>query len=605
MKKFIFFTYAKKFLEGIINGNEILENPAVDFTVRAKAGEFDKISDIEYNELLAYCEDANSIWKKQTKGTAAQLLANVMHVAKADKETFIYMADPLDEAQYEKAKEEKKEPIPSEIFTNYVARFIEGIADGNKLLRNPKNKMIDQEKIGELNDIDGEEYGRLVAHCEMASRFWRGKGAENSARLLKNAMKFCKITNTVLFDTVQALDDSYYFKIGELETAPEEEWDCELDENDMLIEKESFSNVVKNFYGKDIETYTDYIMILQNKYDGIWLRREARDSTRENDYIEFNYFERILNEKRDLKTWRPKEIYDYVHNQIYGQEEAVKAASMLVYNHIRGHKRNVLFLGPTGCGKTEIWRVLGKLYKNIRIIDSTRITQEGWKGEYKFQNVFDGIEEDTAENMILVFDEFDKMCEPMYGSNGSNYSTAIQNELLKFMEGTDIECKDDKEKAKIKMINTSKISFVFCGSFESMMVKKNEGSRSLGFGVDIEKKSAFAQYQEKITPEDLAANGNVRREVCGRINQIVQLKELSTEDYEHMMNVKTMSPLAALEREYSVKLSLDQETKSRIAKMAAENKMGVRYIYSTLQQLLDEEVFKEDGKEEYSLSMGE
>ena len=25
-----------------------------DFTVRAKAGEFDKISDIEYNELLAY-----------------------------------------------------------------------------------------------------------------------------------------------------------------------------------------------------------------------------------------------------------------------------------------------------------------------------------------------------------------------------------------------------------------------------------------------------------------------------------------------------------------------------------------------------------------------
>ena len=75
--------------------------------------------------------------------------------------------------------------------------------------------------------------------------------------------------------------------------------------------------------------------------------------------------------------------------------------------------------------------------------------------------------------MILVFDEFDKMYEPMYGSNGSNYSTAIQNELLKFMEGTDIECKDDKEKAKIKMINTSKISFVFCGSFESMMVKKN------------------------------------------------------------------------------------------------------------------------------------
>lgn len=604
MKRFIFFTYAKKFLEGIANKNEILENPAVDFTVRAKAGEFDKLSDIEYNELLAYCEDANSIWKKQTKGTSAQLLVNMMQMAKADKETYIYMADPLDEAQYEKAKEEKKEPIPSEIFTNYVARFIEGIADGNKLLKNPNNKMIDQEKIGELNDIVDEEYGRLAVHCEIASRFWNGKIMESSARLLANAMKLCDITDTVLFDTVQALDDSYYFKIGAFEASPED-WDFELDENDMITGRESFSKVVKDYYGKDIETYTDYMSMSPNKHDRIWVRRELRDMNRETDYIEFNYLEGLLNVKRDLKTWKPKEIYDYVKKEIYGQEEAVKAASMLIYNHIRGHKRNVLFLGPTGCGKTEIWRVLGKLYKNIRIIDSTRITQEGWKGDYKFQNVFDGLEPDDAEHMILVLDEFDKMCEPMYGSNGSNYSTAIQNELLKFIEGTDIECKDDKEKDKIKMINTSKISFVFCGSFESMMIKKNEGSRSLGFGVDIEKKSAFAQYQEKITPEDLAANGNVRREVCGRINQIVQLKELSTQDYEYMMNAKTMSPLSALEREYSVKLSLDQETKSRIAKMAAENKMGVRYIYSTLQQLLDEEMFKEDGKEEYSLSMGE
>ena len=49
----------------------------------------------------------------------------------------------------------------------------------------------------------------------------------------------------------------------------------------------------------------------------------------------------------------------------------------------------------------------------------------------------------------------------------------VPSTLDAYMEGTDIECKDDKEKAKIKMINTSKISFVFCGSFESMMGKKN------------------------------------------------------------------------------------------------------------------------------------
>lgn len=32
-----------------------------------------------------------------------------------------------------------------------------------------------------------------------------------------------------------------------------------------------------------------------------------------------------------------------------------------------GKKRNVLFAGPTGCGKTEIWRVLSQLYPNIKL----------------------------------------------------------------------------------------------------------------------------------------------------------------------------------------------------------------------------------------------
>lgn len=60
-----------------------------------------------------------------------------------------------------------------------------------------------------------------------------------------------------------------------------------------------------------------------------------------------------------------------------------------------------LFLGPTGCGKTEIWRVMQKLYSNIYIIDSTRLTKEGWTGGFKFADVFDGISTEQAEQRSL------------------------------------------------------------------------------------------------------------------------------------------------------------------------------------------------------------
>lgn len=53
-----------------------------------------------------------------------------------------------------------------------------------------------------------------------------------------------------------------------------------------------------------------------------------------------------------------------------------------------GKKRNVLFAGPTGCGKTEIWRVLSQLYPNIQIVDGTMLTMEGWSGAFKLRDIF-------------------------------------------------------------------------------------------------------------------------------------------------------------------------------------------------------------------------
>ena len=111
---------------------------------------------------------------------------------------------------------------------------------------------------------------------------------------------------------------------------------------------------------------------------------------------------------------------------------------------------------------------------------------EGWKGSFKLRNIFDDMTVAEAEHAIIVMDEFDKFCEPKMGSNGTDYSAAGQNELLKFIEGTILDYPIEGKNQSEKKIDTSKVSFVFCGSFINLMMMKNEESHSLGFGANVD-----------------------------------------------------------------------------------------------------------------------
>ena len=90
----------------------------------------------------------------------------------------------------------------------------------------------------------------------------------------------------------------------------------------------------------------------------------------------------------------PAKIYEHLDRRVYGQKEAKRAAAMLLWNHVNGRRQNVLFAGPTGCGKTEIFRQLAKLYPNIVIHNATSLTGAGWKGNTKVRNLFDGVDQD-------------------------------------------------------------------------------------------------------------------------------------------------------------------------------------------------------------------
>jgi ATP-dependent HslUV protease ATP-binding subunit HslU len=88
----------------------------------------------------------------------------------------------------------------------------------------------------------------------------------------------------------------------------------------------------------------------------------------------------------------PREIVTELDKHIIGQNDAKKAVAIALRNRIRRQKvaeplrseitpKNILMIGPTGVGKTEIARRLAKLANAPFIkVEATKFTEVGYVG---------------------------------------------------------------------------------------------------------------------------------------------------------------------------------------------------------------------------------
>ncbi|MGQ9855455.1 MAG: ATP-dependent protease ATPase subunit HslU [Fervidobacterium sp.] len=112
----------------------------------------------------------------------------------------------------------------------------------------------------------------------------------------------------------------------------------------------------------------------------------------------------------DFDTLTPRQIVEELNKYIIGQNEAKKAVAIAIRNRIRRQRlpeewrkevipKNILLIGPTGVGKTEIARRLAQLSGSPFLkVEATKFTEVGYVGKNVESMIRDLVE--IAVNMV-------------------------------------------------------------------------------------------------------------------------------------------------------------------------------------------------------------
>ena len=330
---------------------------------------------------------------------------------------------------------------------------------------------------------------------------------------------------------------------------------------------------------------------------------------------------------------KPKEIRDYLNRFVIQQDEAKKVLSVAIcdhYNHVRQtlsgknaqtteySKQNLLFLGPTGVGKTYLMKNVARLI-GVPFVkaDATKFSETGYVGSDVEDLVRDLVKSadgdiELAETGIIFVDEIDKIAnEASFGGRDVS-GRGVQINLLKLMEETDVNLFSPTDmmaqmqaameiqrggKPKRKSINTKNILFIVSGAFDKLAesIKKRLAKNEMGFGASVanqeEDLSSYLQYAET---SDFIKYG-FEPEFIGRVPVRCACSALTANDLAHILTTSEGSVLHQYRddfRGYDIEFDITPEAILAIAEDASKEGTGARGIMTVMERLFRDYKFE-------------
>ena len=363
-----------------------------------------------------------------------------------------------------------------------------------------------------------------------------------------------------------------------------------LSESSIEKLKEEILDYAKKFtYKRDFDI-NEYIVAKDKENGNEYLFEDI-------DNIESNLKKEDTNEEttNNIKiTLTPNEIEEQIKTTIKGQDEAIRKIVTCIWTTFNDRsltKKQILLIGPTGVGKTAIFKKLQKILNIPVIIFSVPgLSQAGYVGRSTddiLTQIYYECEEDKdkAENCIVILDEIDKIAYND-ASKGDISTSGVQNEILKIVEGckrfVDIDGGMDTFE-----IDTSKILFVGAGAFQELFEKEKQ---PLGFTNESTKEN---NKTKQITTEKLVEYG-LKRELIGRFPIKVTLNSLTKDIFKEIIvesdESEFLSHVKFLES-CGVTIANKEEIIEIIAEDAISKTIGARGLVETISNMLLEIIY--------------